>query len=74
MAQYNKGHKYMINFKLVNGPSRFLLKPAQVLVIRTFICSLQRHCESLMLKKNELTLKRGEKNLYLSINMMRIHV
>lgn len=61
MAQYNKGHKYMINFKLVNDPSRFPLKPAQVLVIRNFICSLQRHCESLMLKKNELTLKREKR-------------
>lgn len=74
MAQCNKGHKYMINFKLVNGPSRFLLKPAHVSVIRNFICSLQRYRESLMLQKNELMLKKGEKNLCLSINMMRIHV
>lgn len=58
MAQYNKGHKYMINLKLVNSPSRFPLKQAQVLMIRNFICSLQRYCESLMLKKNELTLKK----------------
>lgn len=74
MAQYNKGRKYTISFKLVNSPSRFPLKPARVLVTRNFICSLQRYCESLMLKKNELTLKKGEKNLYLSINMMRAHV
>lgn len=74
MVQYNKGHKYMINFKIVNSSSRFPLKPQQVLVIRNFICSLQRYCESLMLKKNELMLKKGENNLYLSINMRRIHV
>lgn len=61
MAHYNKGHKYMIHFKLVSYPTGSPLKPVQVLVIRNFICWLQRGCEGLMLKKNEL-IEKGEDN------------
>ena len=37
MAQYNKGRKYTINVKLVKSPTRFPLKPVQVLVIKNSI-------------------------------------
>lgn len=60
MAHYNKGHKYMIHFKLVSYPTGSPLKPVRVLVIRNFIYWLQRSWESLMLKKNELIEKEED--------------